>query len=277
MVFRWNKPGGKTNSYQKTFVEKILLSSITIAKNEEQNISRCIDSLINCVDEIIVLIDSQSADSTYSLVQNYGDKVKCYRTEWKGYSATKQEAVSFCSNDWIFWIDADEAVTPELSEELKKFKSERKEHSVYSVPRKAYFLGKWIKHSGWYPGRVERLFDKNKVMFSESNVHEHLIYEGKPGKLNSDLEHFTDPNIFHYFGKLNRYTSLAAEELELKKEKATWNDLFLRPVFIFIKMFILRQGYRDGIHGFILAAFSSMYVFVKYAKLWELKKTKNNK
>ncbi|MCO6474086.1 MAG: glycosyltransferase family 2 protein [Melioribacteraceae bacterium] len=254
-----------------------MISSITIAKNEENNIKRCLNSLMDCIDEIIVLVDSKSTDNTFPLVQSYGDKVKCIKTDWKGYSQTKQEAVSYCTNNWILWIDADEAVTPELSVELNQLKNDKKEFSVYSIPRKAYFLGKWIKNSGWYPGRVERLFDKNKVKFSDSNVHEHLIYEGISGKLNSDLEHYTDPNIHHYFEKLNRYTTLAAEELKTKKEKASINDLFLRPVFIFVKMFILRQGYRDGIHGFILAVFSSMYVFVKYAKLWEIKNNKSNK
>lgn len=254
-----------------------MISSITIAKNEEHNIRRCIDSLMSCIDEIIILVDANSSDNTFELIQSYGDKIKCIKTEWKGYSQTKQEAVSYCTNDWIFWIDADEAVTEKLSAELNQLKNEEKEFSVYSVPRKAYFLGKWIKHSGWYPGRVERLFDKNKVKFSDNNVHEYLLFEGKSGKLISDLEHYTDPNIYHYFEKFNRYTTLASEELKVKKEKASINDLFLRPVFIFVKMFILRQGYRDGIHGFILAAFSSMYVFVKYAKLWELKNNKSNR
>jgi len=187
-----------------------------------------------------------------------------------GYAKTKQYGVSLCSNDWIFWIDADEVVTNGLSKELIGFKTTSPRFSAYSIPRKAFFLGRWIKHSGWYPGRVTRLFNRHRVRFSENDVHEHLVVEGEIGKLNSDLEHFTDPNIYHYFQKFNRYTTLAAEEMVKKGRSFSIIDL-LRPVGIFIKMYFLKLGFLDGIQGFILAVFSSAYVFTKYCKFWELK------
>ncbi len=251
----------------------IKISSILIAKNEEHNIARCVESQIECIDEIVVLIDKDSSDKTLDIVKSYG-KVKYQVVEWKGYSGTKQFGLSLTSNDWIFWIDADEAITPALKEELNAFKKSSPENQAYSVPRKAYFLGRWIKHCGWYPGRIIRLFDKNKVSFSDKTVHEGLVVNGATGKLDSDLEHYTDPTIHHYFKKFNKYTSLAAEELFKERKSVSMNDIVLRPAFIFFKMYLLKLGFLDGLQGFILSVFSSAYVFTKYCKLWELRKNK---
>jgi glycosyltransferase involved in cell wall biosynthesis len=253
------------------------ISSIIIAKDEEYNIARCIESQINCIDEIIVLVDEKSADKTAEIVRSYvdsntGNKIIYTDIKWMGYSKTKQYAVTLTSNEWVLWIDADEEITSELSKEIIKFKNSIPQFSAYSIPRKAFFLGKWIRHSGWYPGRVLRLFDKNKVKFSEKNVHEHLIVEGKTGNLNNDINHYTDPNIHHYFAKFNRYTTLAAEELFNNGNSFLISDITIRPVFIFIKMYLIKKGFLDGMQGFILALFSSAYVFTKYCKLWELEK-----
>lgn len=253
------------------------ISSITIAKNEESNIERCIRSLLGCIDEIIILIDEGSTDKTLEIVSSF-PQVKYDIVKWTGYSKTKKHAVSLTANDWVLWIDADEALTNELCEEINKFKNEIPECSAYSFPRKAYFLGKWIKHSGWYPGYVTRLFDKNKIDFSESDVHEYLIVDKeKIGKINFDLEHYTDPTISHYFNKFNVYTTLAAQELQKKGKKFLLSDITIRPAAIFFKMYFLKFGFLDGIQGFILALFSSAYVFTKYCKLWELKIKKKYK
>ena len=246
------------------------ISSITIAKNEEANIAKCIESLRECVDEIIVLVDGESSDNTFDIVKSYPN-LKYQIVKWMGYSKTKQYGVSLCSNDWILWIDADEVITKELSKGLIKFKTSSPNCTAYSIPRKAFFLGRWIKHSGWYPGRVTRLFNKHEVKFSENDVHEYLLVSGEIGKLNSDLEHYTDPNIQHYFQKFNRYTSLAAEELVKRGKSFTMIDILLRPIVIFVKMYFLKLGFLDGIQGFMLAVFSSAYVFTKYCKFWELK------
>ena len=253
----------------------IKISTIIIAKNEERNIRRCIESQLECIDEIIVLVDDKSEDKTLEVVQSFPE-VHTVIAEWKGYAKTKELALSLTSNDWILWIDADEAVTKELSKELIDFKKSHPIYPAYSVPRKAFFLGKWIKHSGWYPGRVIRLFKKDEVQFSDKEVHEDLIVNGETGKLKNNLEHFTDPSIYHYFEKFNRYTTLAAEELKKKNKKAGLNDILLRPFFIFIKMYIVKRGFLDGIHGFILAIFSSLYVFTKYCKLWEQDNKRDN-
>lgn len=247
------------------------LSSITIALNEENNIANCLNSLRQCIDEIIVVIDTVSKDKTAEIVHSFPE-VKCVVTEWKGYAETKQYALSLCSNDWVLWIDADEVVTSELMDELLAFKESTPEHDAFSVPRKAFFLGRWIKHSGWYPGRVTRLFNKHKCRFSKTEVHEYLVVDGTTGELKGDLDHHTDPDIFHYLEKLNNYTSLAAVELNKKKKNVTLSDILLRPIFIFLKMYVFKRGFLDGIQGLILAVFSSAYVFTKYTKFWELKR-----
>ncbi len=250
--------------------EKLKFSSIIIAKNEELNIKKCIESQLNCIDEIIVLVDEESVDNTYEIAKTY-NRVRCEKVKWMGYSKTKEYAVSLAGNDWIFWIDADEVVTKELSDEISSLKDKNPVFIAYSMPRKANFLGRWILHSGWYPCRVTRIFKREGVHFSENQVHEHLVIIGKVGELKGNLLHFTDPSINHYFNKFNTYTSLAAEELFKTGKKFRISDIILRPPFLFIKMYLLKLGFLDGLQGFILALFSSAYVFTKYCKLWELK------
>lgn len=248
-------------------IEKI--SSIVIAKNEEQNIVRCIESQLNCIDEIIVLVDKMSTDKTFEAASSY-DKVVCKIVEWKGFAETKKEALALTTFNWVFWIDADEEITDKLNDELIAIKETETKYNAFKVARRAFFLGKWIKHSGWYPDYVTRLFNKIYGSFDESKVHEGLIIDGEIGNLKYDLNHYTDPTIKHYFEKFNNYTSLAAEDMKSKGRIATIFDILLRPPFKFFKMYIFQLGFLDGIHGFILAGFSSAYVFTKYCKLWEL-------
>lgn len=244
------------------------ISAIVIAKNEEKNITRCIKSLEEIADEIFVLLDSSSTDKTEEIIKSFPN-VKFEKKEWLGFAGAKEYALTKINNNWVFWIDADEEVTPELSNEIKSMKKSGFTCDGYSVARRAYFLGRWIKHSGWYPGRVVRLFNKEKVTIKKNLVHEGLSINGKVCMLKNDLNHYTDPNIHHYFEKYNNYTTLAAEELfEKRKNFSIW-DLILRPPLLFLKMYFFKLGFLDGIQGFILAFFSSSYVFTKYAKLWE--------
>ena len=247
------------------------ISSIIIAKNEENNIKRCIESQLNCIDEIVLLVDESSTDKTFEIASSY-EKVICKKTKWKGFAETKKEAIALTSYNWIFWIDADEEITPELCEEFQSMKQSESRFSAYKVSRRAFFLNKWIKHSGWYPDYVTRFFNKIYASFDDSKVHEGLIVDGSVGQLKNDLNHYTDPSIKHYFEKFNNYTTLAAEDLNNKGRIVNVSDILIRPAFKFIKMYFFQLGFLDGLHGFILAVFSSAYVFTKYCKLWELNK-----
>jgi glycosyltransferase involved in cell wall biosynthesis len=247
----------------------IKISSIVIAKNEEANIRRCIESQRGCIDEIILLVDENSNDRTYEIATSYLN-VKALKVKWKGYSETKKDAISLTTNNWVLWIDADEAITRELKEEIIQLKITTPSYVAYSIPRKAKFLGKWINHGGWYPGRVIRIFNKNFVSFNSQKVHEDLQVKGEIGQLNCDIEHYTDPSVTHYFMKFNNYTTLAADDLKDRGRVFHLSDLLIRPIAIFIKMYFIKFGFLDGIEGFILAIFSAAYVFTKYSKFWEL-------
>ena len=243
------------------------LSVITLTLNEEANIGTCLES-VKWADELII-VDSGSTDKTVTIARQYGASV-C-SSDWEGYGHAKNRALTRVTKDWVLWLDADERVTPELADEIRTIVSSgTNDIAGYSVARRAYFLGRWIKHCGWYPARVVRLFRRDKGRFAEKKVHEYLILDGPVATLRHDLFHFTDPNLFHYFQKFNRYTSLAAEEMYSEGREFRFSDLFLRPFFTFVRMYFLRLGFLDGIHGLILCAASSSYVFTKYAKLWEL-------
>ncbi len=248
------------------------LSAIVIAKNEEKNIELCLKSMADVIDDVVVIVDSSTTDNTFAVAGKYPN-VNCEIYQWQGYARTKSYAVSKTKYDWILWIDADEELTPELKAELQLFKATEPKYYCYDVARRAFFLGKWIKHNGWYPARIKRFFNKQYVKFDDKQVHEGLDVPGKIGHLKNDLNHYTDPNIEHYFTKFNSYTTLAAKELAAKNRNASISDILLRPLFIFLKMYIFRRGFLDGLHGLMLAVFSSVYVFAKYCKLWEL----NNK
>ncbi|MBI5726253.1 MAG: glycosyltransferase family 2 protein [Ignavibacteriales bacterium] len=251
------------------------LSSITIAKNEAANIARCLESLSGVADEIIVLIDSASADATESIVRDI-PHCRYEIVQWQGFAKTKEYAVSLTTNQWVFWIDADEALSPALREEILALKThDTINEAAFAMPRIAFFLNRWIKHSGWYPGYITRIFDKERARFTVPEVHEGLIIEGTVTNLRSDLLHYTDPDIRHYFTKFNNYTTLAALDLNKNNKKFNLADILIRPPFLFLKMYVFKAGFLDGLQGLLLALFSAFYVLVKYAKLWEKETNKN--
>lgn len=240
---------------------------ITLTLNEAHNIGPCLES-VRWADEILV-IDSGSTDDTISRARASAAHV--HEIEWRGYGAARNFALEKATGEWILWLDADERVTPELAAEIQQIlRDDPAGIDGYSIARRAYFLGRWIRHSGWYPGRVTRLFRRGKGTFSESRVHEQLRLEGTVEQTKHDLLHLTDPDLAHYMQKFNKYTTLAAQDMVAAGRKSGIADVTVRPAFQFFKMYILRLGMLDGLEGFILAVLSSAYVFTKYAKLWEL-------
>jgi glycosyltransferase involved in cell wall biosynthesis len=243
------------------------LSAIVIAKDEERNMAGCLESL-EFADEIVVVVDAESRDQTATVAKRYTDRV--FIEPWLGYSEAKRTAHERASGDWILWIDADERVSPECEAEIKQAISSDPPYSGYRIRRKAFFLGKWIKHGGWYPGWVVRLFRTDRGRFNTAKVHEGLEITGTIGKLDGSLMHYTDDSLEHYLHKFNVYTSLAAQELFEQKKTFLLSDILFRPFHMFIKMYVFKLGFLDGMEGLILAALSGDYVFMKYAKLWEL-------
>ncbi len=243
------------------------ISVIVITQNEEGNIRECLES-VRWADEIIV-VDSNSTDKTVAIARRFTRKI--FQQPWEGFGKTKNFALSKAKGEWILSLDADERVTPELAREIQQVvRNGSAKYSAFAIPRRAFFLGRWIKHCGWYPGRVVRLFKRTAGQFSETQVHESLRVSGAIGKLQNDILHYTDPNLHHYFEKYNRYTSLAARDLAARGETFRLRWLLFRPAWTFFRMYVLRAGFLDGIEGFILCKLSSSYVFTKYAKLWEL-------
>jgi len=243
------------------------LSVIVITKNEERNIRECLKS-VSWASEV-VLVDGGSIDKTVDIARSMGAKV--HLRPWEGYGAAKNFALSQCTGAWVLWLDADERATDSLAGEIQSIVGkEVGGFSGYEVARRAYFLNRWIRHCGWYPGYVLRLFKREAGRFTEDRVHERLEVKGKVGRLRSDLLHYTDPNLQHYFEKFNRYTSLGAEELVEKGKHFGIAKLIFRPIWVFVRMYLIRRGFLDGIPGFILCVLSAGYVFTKYAKLWEL-------
>lgn len=243
------------------------ISVIIITLNEERNITACLES-VTWADEIIVL-DSGSTDRTVELARRFTQSV--HNVEWKGYGSTRNIGLDRATGEWVLWLDADERVPADLAEEIRAVvRQDNPACTGYDVARRAFFLGKWIRHCGWYPGRVVRLFRRGRARFNDSRVHEQIVVEGDIGRLHNDLLHYTDRDLEHYFRKFNRYTTLAAQDLHANGKTANVLDMVFRPPFMFFKMYVLRLGCLDGVHGFVLCVVSSAYVFAKYAKLWEL-------
>ena len=244
-----------------------VLSAIVIAKDEEPRLAACLRSLA-FADRLVVIVDSASADRTREIAQAYTPHV--FVEPWRGYAGTKQLALDRTTGDWVFWLDADERATPELAEEIRRVTASPSACAAYRIRRRAFFLGRWIRHGGWYPGFVVRLFRKSLGRFNGLRVHESLEIDGPIGTLEAPILHYTDDTLEHYLHKFNTYTGLAAQELSEKAKPFRRADLLFRPLSMFFKMFIFRLGFLDGMEGFVLAVLSANYVFTKYAKRWEL-------
>ncbi len=246
------------------------ISAIIITKDEEKDIKACLESL-KWVDEIII-VDCFSTDKTAYIARQYTDKI--FIREWPGYGRQRNFAISQCSKDWILWVDADERVSPALKEAIEKALCRDSVFDGYLIPLKSYFLNKWIRYCGWYPGHAVRLFKRGSAQFDESPVHEHLDFKGRVGFLKNDLLHFSYATITDYLEKMNIYTTLQAQEFYEKKiniKGKKWLVTFVVQFFrVFKKMYFNQKGYKDGLHGFLLCFLSAVSRLIAYAKYWEL-------
>ena len=244
------------------------LSVTMITLNEEANIRRTLES-VKWADEIIVL-DSGSSDRTVSICREFTEKV--YHQDWLGFSGQKNAAIDLATGEWILSLDADEPVDKELAAEIREIIASPGANDGYQVPRKTFFLGKWVRHGGWYPDYNLRLFRRGKGRFEERAVHESIKVQGTIGRTVNAVEHYAFPDLASYMSSINKYSSLAVTEMSqqgISIFKAGWINILLRPLFTFVFKYIFRLGFLDGKHGLVLNIFHAYYVFAKYAKAWE--------
>ena len=242
------------------------LSVVIITRNEEANLPRCLDS-VKWADEILV-VDSGSVDRTVEIAREFGARV--VTIEWVGFGASKQAGVDAAEGEWILSIDADEVVPDSLANEIKLVINKDSKVAGYFLPRLTQFLGRWIKHGGWYPDYVLRLFRRDQGAFDDAVVHESVQVTGPTAELHHALEHYSYPDLDSYFYKLNRYTTLAAEDLNARGRQAGLFKILINPIAKFLKQYCVRGGWLDGTECLILAVLSAGYVMTKYAKLRDL-------
>ncbi len=246
------------------------LSVAIITYNEQANIRRTLES-ITWAGEVIV-VDSGSTDATVAICREYTDKV--FHRDWQGYANQKNFAIDQSSGEWVLSLDADEPVEPALADEIRAIISSPQSLDAYWIPRKTFFLGKWVRHGGWYPDYNLRLFRKGKGRFEERAVHEALHVRGTLGRTRHALEHHAYPDLTSYIATINKYSSLAVAvmaEKGINPFKTSWLNILIRPILTFILKYIFRMGFLDGKHGLVLNLFHSYYVLTKYAKAWEYK------
>ena len=248
------------------------LSVTIVTLNEEKNLTRALES-VKWADDILV-VDSGSTDATVSIAAAYGARV--VKQKWLGYGAQKNFAQNLAKHDWVLNLDADEEVSPELVKEIcevisraRSLEKSDKYTAGFSMPRKTWYLGRWILHGGWYPNRIVRLVDRRYAKWSEPEVHEALLVQGETEMLHADLLHYT----FHAIGDQVEtnlcFSRLGYRDLLRKGAQASLLKLVLKPIGKFIETYILKKGFLDGVPGFIISVNAAHSIFLKYAYFFE--------
>lgn len=247
--------------------DNVPLSVAIITKNEEHNLPDCLRS-VDFAGQIVV-VDSGSIDGTVAIASAFGCEV--YEEPWKGFGHQKQSAIDKCTNPWVLVLDADERIPSETSEVIKNIVS-KDECGVagYRFPRRNWFQGRWIRHMGWWPDRITRLFRREQGHMSEDSVHESVIVSGPIEDLDVPIEHNTESDIGKILVKIDRYSSLGAEEAFKQGRRASVWSASLRAVMTFFHNYFVRLGILDGVQGFTLSVTDSVNKFFKYAKLSDM-------
>ena len=240
--------------------------------NEEENIAE-VSETVSWADEIVV-VDSDSKDKTAEIARTYTDKV--FNHEFRGYKDKHEFADAQTTNDWIFWIDADERVTPELLKSIEQIKSRDPETlpDGFRIARKTWYLDRWIKNSGWYPDYQMRLYRKDSSFWDGVSPHETARVKGNIETLNGELLHYTKRNLSDHTLVADSYSTLAAEYHFKNGRTVGAAGLFFYPVAAFLRTFLLKKGFLDGVPGLIIAMQTAYGVFLKYGKIWELNNIK---
>jgi len=246
-------------------------SVVIITKNEEKNIANCLQS-VSWADEV-VMVDSGSTDRTCEICLDFGCKL--IKTKWLGFGKTKKIAVDKATHNWIFSIDADEVVSPELKNKILEILKAPKAVG-YNIKRNSFYLGKKIHHCGWGKDYTLRLFNKEFGNFNEAILHESVMLKGKIEKIKEVLYHYTFTDISSHMLRMDKYAQLAAQKKFEERKSSTIAGAIIRGFVKFIKMYFLQLGFLDGKVGLILSYNSAFGIYLKYLKLWELNRHEQN-
>lgn len=247
------------------------LSVTIITFNEEKNIERCLES-VKWADEIVV-VDSYSTDRTVEICRRFTDRI--YLHQFEGHIEQKNISLSCTAGEWILAVDADEIISEALRAEIKKVLSAPQSFDGFYINRENYYLGERIRHSGWSPDYKIRLFRKEKGIWSGINPHDSIMLKGKVGRLKAPILHYSYPDLSRHFATIDFFTTITAREYFKSGKRCKLSDLLIRPKLAFLKKYFLKCGFLDGIRGIMIAVTTFFYVFLKYAKLWELGIAKN--
>jgi glycosyltransferase involved in cell wall biosynthesis len=245
------------------------LSVVIITYNEEKHIGKCLDSLKQVADEIII-VDSFSTDDTLAICSHY--EVKLYQNKFSDFSSQRNLAMSMASMSHILFIDADEVLSEELIGEIRKLKEEGFKNQVYTLDRITNFCGKWIKHGMWYPDKIQRLVQRGIAKWT-GDVHENLTFDTSPTKgfVKGHLLHYSYDSVGQLVEKLEKYTTIQSKQMFHQKKKATWIKIFINPVWAFISGYFIKLGFLDGWQGIIIQysiAYQTKRKYSKLKKLW---------
>ncbi len=243
------------------------VSAIVITFNEESNLDACLSSL-HWADELLV-IDAQSTDRTVEIARGYTTHV--YVRQWPGYGPQKNFGIDRASGDWVLIVDADERVTDALREEISRVLAmpEATTPAGFEIPRRNFFYGRWIRGGGIYPDYQLRLFRRTAGRYDDTPLHERLQVFGPISRLHEPLDHLSMPTVRHHIRKMIWYTTLGAVDKLEKGTGVSATALAVNHLGTILKTYLLRRGYRDGVHGLVVALFAGMHTFVKYSKAWE--------
>lgn len=242
------------------------ISVTVITKNEASDIGAALES-VRWADEIVV-VDSGSTDDTTAIAKRFTDRV--FVRDWPGYAAQKNAAAALATHDWVLSLDADERVTPALATEIRHALETSTHVSAFRIPRVTWHLGRWVRTTDWYPDYQIRLYQRHQARWNGAHVHESVSVDGTLGTLAHELEHFAYRDIADHLETIDRYTSLAARQMREQGRRAGLLQIAGHPPFAFFRNYVLRGGFRDGHVGFVISAMNAYYVFLKFAKLWEL-------
>ena len=247
---------------------KSTLSVIIIVKNEEHDIRGCLES-ITWANEIVVL-DSGSVDNTLSIAKEYTEKVYT-STDWQGFGIQKNRALAYATCDWVLSLDADERVSDVLHQEIANA-IQSTNIAIYKLPRLSSYCGKFIRHSGWWPDYVTRLFKRGEASFSNDLVHERLVFQGESAKLTEPLFHVTYKDLEEVISKINQYSTLGAKNSYQKGKRGGLTSAIAHGFWAFVRTYVLRAGFLDGAEGLMLAISNAEATYYRYLKLFYLSK-----